>query len=224
MKLTPVQKAERRDFVLNRLKRGFSFLEVEKQFCEKFECCMDTARKWVNWACDHLAQEDTPKNRQRIYGVVVEMYHDQIVAYQNELIALQKEIDQVGAVLDRHTAILQEMEKVTGRRHRELVAELGVLPKVSLTARAALIEAKTRSRERMYKVMQDLARLRGLVGLSSDWRQAVNTLLDNNLLPASVADAILSVIENFENNIQEVDEQTEDLPPSEDSEFDPDAE
>jgi hypothetical protein len=209
MRLTTVQIHERRDFVLDRLKRGFSFLEVQKQFVKKFECHMDTARKWTNWACDQVAQEDNPKTRKRTYGVILEMYHDQIVAYQNELVELQKEITRIGNVLDRRTTIAERLEFASGSAHRELLAELAVLPAIDFTTKANLIEAKTRIRDRLYRVIQDLARLRGFHNISSDWKQALNTLLDSNLVPPAIAEGLISVIDQFEGGIRSVSDDGE---------------
>lgn len=202
MRLTPVQKQERADFVLNRLKRGFSFLETQRQFAKTFDCCMETARKWANWACDQVAEQEDQSTRKRHYNVVVEMFHDQIVSYQNELIAMQREIDSVSGILDRRNGLIAELDSAIGQRKKEIVAELGVLPQVSLTAKAGLIEAKTRIRERLYRVMNDLARLRGISGAQGDWRSALNTLMDNNLLPPAVANLILQAIDDFEGNVR----------------------
>lgn len=204
-KLTPVEKQERADFVLQRLKRGFSFPEVQKQFAKEFQVHAETARKWANWACDQIAQQDDQQTRRRVYNVVVEMYHDQIVSYQNELLAMQKEIDQVTKSTDRRIAILSELEVAAGSRHRDLIAELTALPEVGTTTKAGLIEAKTRIRERMYRIMTDLARLRGFGGSQSDWKQALNTLLDNGLIPPVIASGILSAIDEFEGNIKGIE-------------------
>jgi hypothetical protein len=58
--------------------------------------------------------------------------------------------------------------------------------------------------------MSDLARLRGFNGVTSDWRTAINTLLDNNLLPPSIADSILSIIDKFEGYIRALEVDTVD--------------
>jgi hypothetical protein len=64
----------------------------------------------------------------------------------------------------------------------------------------------------MYRVMTDLARPRGFGRFTSDWRTALNTLLDNNLLPPRIAEAILNVIEDLEDNIRLLDNTSLELP------------
>ncbi|MGA7933418.1 MAG: hypothetical protein WCA35_07715 [Kovacikia sp.] len=209
-KLTPTEKEQRADFVLNRLKRGFSFAEVQKQFKKEFGCETPAARRWVAWACDRITEQEDNSARRRNYNVIVEMYHDQIVSYQNELLAMQKEIERVSGFLDRRQTLLDELAVAKFNRKREIAAELQLIPDVTATTRAGLIEAKSRIRERMYRVMNDLARLRGFNGVTSDWRTALNTLLDNNLLPPQVADRILSVVEEMESGIHSID--SEELP------------
>jgi hypothetical protein len=215
-KLTPIEKQSRADFILNRLKRGFSFKEVQKQFCKAYGVHAETARLWANWACDQIAQEESPQTRKRNFNVIVEMFHDQIVSSQNDLIAMQKEIDSLGTIIDRRNALIvslaDPLQKLGQQERRDLIDELKSLPEVSLSLRPGLIESKSRLRERMYHIMNDLARLRGFTGIQSDWRQALNTLLDNNLIPPAIADGILSVIDDFEGNIRAIEVQvTEDI-------------
>ena len=196
--------------MLGRLKRGFSFTEAQKQFAQNYTMEPAAARNWVNWACDQIAEEETPASRRRTHNIFIEMLHDQIVQYQTEILAMQREVDAVAAILDRRNTIVGELEAASGQRHRELLLELTALPPFEAIAKANLIEAKTRIRERMYRVMSDLARIRG-VGVGSDWRAALNTLLDNNLIPPSIASGILSVIDDFENSIRSVEEAPDDL-------------
>jgi hypothetical protein len=209
-RLTPIQIEDRADFVLARLKRGFSFQETQKQFGKHYACSRVTAWKWVNWTCQQLASYEDKETRRRSYTVIVEMFHDQIVNYQNDIVMMQKEIDSVGGLLERRQIIINELKVSSGSRHRELLEELRSLPEMSMTMKAGLIEAKSRMRERMYKVMSDLARLRGFNGVTSDWRTAINTLLDNNLLPPSIADSILSIIDKFEGYIRALEVDTVD--------------
>ena len=204
-RLTPVEKEQRSEFVLQRLKRGFSFLEVQRQFKKEYEVHTQTARQWVNWACDQISEQEDNSTRKRVYSTVVEMYHDQIVSYQNELLGMQKEIDVLTKIVDLRNSLIEEISTAPWAQRKGLTKQLESLPEVHLTAKSGLIEAKSRIRERMYRVMTDLARLRGFTGLSSDWRGALNTLLDNNLLPPNVADGILTLIDVFEGNIRSMD-------------------
>lgn len=206
-KLTPDQKNERLDFLLNRLKRGFSFLEVQRQFAKEFKCHMETARRWANWACDQMAEQEDQATRRRTYNVIIEMMHDQIVSFQSEILALQNEIKTANQFATRRTEILSQLETMPpiapGRQ--SLVTELAAIPEITVTTISNMIEAKSRVRERMYRVIGDLARLRGFTGQTSDWRSALNTLLDNNLIPPQIADAILRAIDDFEGNIRAID-------------------
>ncbi len=186
---------------MQRLKRGFSFIETQRQFSKEFNCTIETARAWVNQACDQIAEQDNNATRRRAYVTVIEMYHDQIVSYQNELLGIQNEIKALTDSATVRNQILEEMKSANLLQRRELARQLESLPQVGPTTIAGLIEAKSRIRDRMYKVMQDIARLRGFTGIS-DWRQALNTLLDNGLLPPTVADGILSLIDDFEGSVR----------------------
>ena len=204
-KLTPVQKQQRVDFVLQRLKRGLSFAETQKQFVREFQVQTETARYWTNWACEQIANTEDQQERKRLHATIVEMYHDQIVAFQTEILAMQREIDTVGALLDRRAALLAELALAAGGRRRELVDELGAIGSVSPVMKANLIEAKTRIRERMQRVIWELARLRGFTSGQSDWKALLNAMLDNNLIPPAIASGILETLDRFESRIQAID-------------------
>lgn len=181
--ISEAENLVRQDFCLDRLKKGFSALQVKKQFEQRFNCSERTARRWLNKTCDDLSwATDGAETRKRAYRVLIEMHHDQIVQFQGEILSIQQQIDQICAHYQADEAL--------GRSKNQQHATLMV----------SLIEAKSRTRQRMQSAIMDLARLRGFL-TQSNWRQAVNVLLDSNFLPTEVAENILKHLEHFEGGL-----------------------
>lgn len=195
-----MEQSERKDFIMDRLRNGFSFIQTQKQFMEKFNCSLSSARSWVKEAVESATDED-PKKRRRVHTVIVEMYHTQITSYQTELLAMQREIDLLRTSIKRRNEIYLALPRADDETSELLKAELATIPEPGPLAIAQLIESKTRIRERMIRVIADLARLQG-VGSTSDWKHALNVLLDNNLIPPALADQILQAIDAFDSTVR----------------------
>lgn len=201
VKLSLQENLERKDFILSRLRSGFPRLDVQRQFSKKFDYSTETARNWLNKTCDELIDTDI-NNRRRTFAIIIEMHHGQITAYQNELLAMQREIDKITDAEDQRKLLLNQLEVAEPKQIASIERRLAILPEPKLTDKAYLIEAKTRVRERLFRVISELARLQGTADQLGDWRNALSILLDNNLVPGSMADKILHAIEHFEFDMQ----------------------
>lgn len=203
IKLTPQEEAARKDFVLGRLRNGFSFIETQRQFMAEYGYSSSAiARKWINRTMDEIAAIDNdPKKRRRIHSIIIEMYHAQITSYQTELLAIKRQIDLATSANKQRKELMLLFPKTPQNELEEMQAALATLPETPPTAMVGMLEAKTRTRERMFRVISDLARLQG-VGSAGDWKNALNTLLDNNLIPPQLAEQIINVIDDFDSNIR----------------------
>jgi hypothetical protein len=197
VKLTAQEIQDRKNYILTRLRSGFPRLDVQRQFAEHFKCTTETARCWLNKTCDELVDTDI-NQRKRNHAVIVEMYHAQITAYQNEIMAMQREIDKISEFETIRKLTFAQIETAAGAELIELKQRIKSIPEPRLTDKAYLIDTKSRIRERMFKVISELTRLQGHKDSSTEWRDALGILLDNNLLPGTVADRILQVIDNYE--------------------------
>jgi hypothetical protein len=207
VKLTAQEIQDRKNYVLTRLRSGFPRLDVQRQFAEHFEVSTETARSWINKTCDELIDKDI-NQRKRNHAVIIEMYHAQITAYQNEIMAMQREIDKISEIETIRKLTFAQIESAAGAELHELKQRIKLIPEPRLTDKAYLIETKTRIRERMFRVISELSRLQGSRDTATEWRDALSILLDNNLVPGTIADRILQVIDNYEtelnNKIHEV--------------------
>ena len=204
---TPEEDAERKNFFLQRLRNGFSRLEAQKQFAQEFNCTIDTARTWYNNTTAELVSPDL-QDRRRTHAVIVEMYHTQITSMQADLIAVQNEIlliDKINKKRDELVdEIIDEAYENRGDCKKAKLAEkqLSLLPEVRIDTKLNGLELKSRARERMFRVISELARLQGVQETDNNWVGALHTLLDNGLLPPSNAQHILSVIDNLSQQVQ----------------------
>ena len=201
--LSPVDRGERIDYILGRLKSGFSFLEVQKGFCERFGYKAESGRKWINQVCKTMTFGNDPRQRQRMFHQIIELYHSQITAYQNELLAVQRQIDQAMAVNKQRKELLLMFPKAPQNELEEMRAALATLPETSPVAMVSMLEAKSRVRERLCRIVSDLARLQ-CIGSDGDWKNALNILLDNNLIPPQLAERILGLLDEFDCKLHSV--------------------
>ncbi len=200
IKLTALETQDRKNYILTRLRSGFPRLDVQRQFAEQFKCTTETARSWLNKTCDELIDTDI-NQRKRNHAVIIEMYHAQITAYQNEIMAMQREIDKISELETIRKLTFAQIESASGAELLELIQRIKSIPEPRVTDKAYLIETKSRIRERMFKVISELSRLQGNKDTASEWRDALGILLDNNLVPGTVADRILQVIDNYETEL-----------------------
>jgi hypothetical protein len=200
VKLSNQEIQDRKNYVLTRLRSGFTRLDVQRQFAENYKCTTETARGWINKTCDELVDTDI-NQRKRNHAVILEMYHAQITAYQNEIMAMQREIDKISELETIRKLTFAQIENASGAELRELEQRIKSIPEPRLTDKAFLIETKSRIRERMFRVISELNRLQGHKDPATEWREALGLLLDNNLLPGTVADRILQVIDSHESEL-----------------------
>jgi len=107
---TPQEEGERKEFVLDRIRAGFSRTEIQKRFTEKYECTTETARNWYNKTCDDLAQQ-SPQDRKRNKAAVVEIYHAQIAASQSDIATIQTEINKLDQITKRRDQLQTELRQ-----------------------------------------------------------------------------------------------------------------
>lgn len=201
VKLTLVQQTERKTFILSRLRSGISRLDVQKQFADKYECTIETARIWLNKTCDELTDNDI-HSRKRTYAVIIEMHYAQINAYQSDIVAIQKEIDSISNIEKERALIIEQIGFARGEQLSALLEQLKALPEPPLGCKSALIESKSRIRDRMFRVIGELTKLHRLgESEQTQWRDALALLLDNNLIPGVIAEKILKVIDDFDQQI-----------------------
>lgn len=193
------------DFCLEKLRLGHSFREVEKLAARQYKVTDRAARGYVDAACERIQVAQTPTHRQKVYKTIVEIFHAQIVHYQNDLAAIQQNIDDMDNLSKRREELLDligSSNEDQNEDQRELYKlELGSLPRSSPYARGTLVEGKSRIRQRLIQAVHDLAKLQGIPS-HTDWRAALNTLLDNGLLPSLVAERILAAMDQFEMQVR----------------------
>ncbi|MHC5756101.1 MAG: hypothetical protein ACYTXF_36890 [Nostoc sp.] len=200
VKLSNQEIQDRKNYILTRLRSGFPRLDVQRQFAEHFKCTTETARGWLNKTCDELVDTDISQ-RKRDRAVILEMYHAQITAYQNEIMAMQREIDKISEFETIRKLTFAQMENAAGAELLELKQRIKSIPEPRLTDKAFLIDTKSRIRERMFRVISELNRMQGSKDAATEWRDALVTLLDRNLLPGSTADRILQIIDSHETEL-----------------------
>lgn len=202
---TPQEEAERKNFILQRLRSGFSRLETQRQFVQEFTCSIDTARNWYAKACAELVSPDL-EERKRTHAIIVEMLHAQITAAQADLVAVQQEIAHTEKVAQRRAELTEQIidKIIDGSDATEaLEKQLFFIPDVKIDAKLNGLEIKSRMRERMFRIISELARIQGVYNMDSNWAQALHVLLDNGLLPPANAEQILATLDLFTQQIQQ---------------------
>jgi len=189
--LTVVEKREREDFVIKRLKAGMSRREVALQFMDRFKVNEVWTFICIQKALDSLIIEDNSEERKRNRAAILEMYHDQLINSQSDLMALQQELDKIDRIISTR-ASLQEAS-LEGDRMASFKLEL--LPEIPPTAKANLLAIKSKMRGEMFKIMIEIGKIQGCYTPETPWVQAVNTLLDQDLISSEVAQGILEQIE-----------------------------
>lgn len=216
---TPEEEQERQNFILTRIRAGFSRIDIQRQYASEYNCHIRTARAWYNQTCDYLTecQDASLQEKRRIRSSVVEMYHAQIASAQSDLANLQQELSRISGILDRrqelHQYLLDVHEQLvqpSRTKLRRIEFELEVLPEVPVNTKSNLLEIKSRMRERLFRMLTELAKIQGVYQPEMPWMEAVNVLLDHDLLPAPVASQILSFAESF--TLQEA---STEIPPTE---------
>jgi hypothetical protein len=189
-------RQDRIEFILQRLRMGFSTLETQKQFAQKYNYSSKTSKKWVDQSFATLSRTNDRK-RKHLHALVVEMMHSQLTGYQNDLVTMQTQIQgQIKQSTDR-TALMEQLPYAQSEQLKLLHAKLQLL-EVSPEKICDLLEKKSRVRERLSRLIGEMCRIQGLYSGANDWRSALNVLLDNRMLPPSVANHLLGAIENFE--------------------------
>jgi hypothetical protein len=134
--------------------------------------------------------------------MIVEMYHSQLTSAQSDLASLSQEISRVTAIIERrreNTQFLSDFEQglitVRNEEINRIRFELEMLPEVPLSLKGNLLELKSRMRERLFKMITELAKVQGCYGSDTSWLNAVNTLLDLELIDGEMASKILAQVD-----------------------------
>lgn len=200
---TPQEDADRKNFFLQRLRNGFSRLESQKQFAHEFNCSVETARLWYNKTATELIPPDL-HDRRRTHAVIVEMYHTQITSMQADLMAIQNEIVIIDSVKKKRDELIDEIvnhgDSGKGQKAGRLLELLG---EFKINTKLNGLEAKSKARERMFKAINELAKLQGVYETDNNWTQALHVLLDNGLLPPASAEHILTLIDGLTQQVQQ---------------------
>ena len=203
--LSEEARHDRIEFILQRLRMGFSTLETQKQFAKKFNYSAKTAKKWVDEAFKALSIGNERK-RKHLHALVVEMMHSQLTGYQNDLVTMQTQIQSQIEQGTERQALMNQIAHVDADQLRLIYAKLKLID-VTPEKICDLIEKKSRVRERLARLMGDMCRVQGLYSGANDWRTALNVLLDNQMMPSSMANHLLGAIENFETQMNRTAEE-----------------
>jgi hypothetical protein len=194
--LSEGDRHDRIDFVLQRLRMGFSTLETQKQFAKKYNYSSKTAKKWVDHTFQTLSGTNE-RRRKHLHALVVEMMHSQLTGYQNDLVTMQTQIQSQIEMGVEKQALTNQIPSANEQQLRLIYGKIKML-EVTPDKICDLIEKKSRVRERLSRLISELCRIQGLYAGANDWRTALNVLLDNRMLPSSVASHLLGAIESFE--------------------------
>jgi hypothetical protein len=205
-RMNPAQQEERTSFVLSRLKRGFSIKETQKLFRDNYRCSDDTARRWVDHAIRQENQKDSVDLRSQHRTVAMAILHDLILSHQSDIAMIATDLKRIKDAEDRRTEIYKLLPTAKRRTKANLQKELKELPIPPLSVKLQLLSAKDRIRSAMQRPINDLLRLQGVNAPQSNWRNALFTLLDNNLVSPNVAESILTMIDDFEQSVRSVEE------------------
>lgn len=197
---TPQEETERKNFFLQRLRNGCSRLESQKQFSIEFDCSIETARLWYNKTTTELVPPDV-NDRRRTHAVIVEMYHTQILAMQNDLVAIQNEITVIDNAKKKRDELIHEIT-IYGDSSGSKKEQLSLLGEIKINTKLMGLEMKSKARERIFKAINELARLQGVYETDNNWTQALHVLLDNGLLPPASAEHILTMIDGLTQQVQ----------------------
>jgi hypothetical protein len=205
-RINPLHQEQRVDFVLNRLKRGFSILETQRLFAKEYHCAPNTARRWVNIALNQATLGQSPQDRQDAYTIALAMAHDHARSYNSDLDTINARIKRLKQADDRRTEIMMLLPTVSHSTAEALQNELERLPIDSISVMLKLISAKNSILSGQRRAMKHLAQLQGVIGPGSNWCNALFTLLDSGLISPNVAESILTKINDFEQKTRTVGE------------------
>jgi hypothetical protein len=210
------QQEERINFVMSRLKRGFSLVETRRLFESHFKCSEGTARKWINDALATEAQRDSVDLRNQYRTITIAAFHDRILAHQNTLASINTKLKRIATAESREAEIQSLLPSVQGETKATLQQELKELVIPSIDAQLKLFSAKSHTLSLIRGEFGDLSRIQGVNATQSNWRNALFTLLDNNLVTPGVAESILTMIDDFEQGVRSAEEVSAALPDPED--------
>jgi hypothetical protein len=130
------------------------------------------------------------------------MYHTQITSAYSDLVAVTTEINKVTSLADkklRNIEFLSDVEKgiinASPNQISQINFEMEMLPEVTVNMKSNLLELKSRMRERLFKMMQELARLHGVYSSDITWTKAVEILLDQEMVSPELAKNILEQVD-----------------------------
>lgn len=186
------------------MRKGLDFREIYRRFAKEFEYQQPYARRRVNKIADDLAAAEDPSSRKRAYAAILQIYHDQIVGSQADMVKIQEAIkEQERQLSERLDLEAESLEPVTKERTKAIEIRLRHLKSASPEAVIRAYDTKSRVRERLQRCINDLVKVRGF-GIQTSWRAAVNTLLDDGIMPPASAARVLAVIETMEAELQQL--------------------
>jgi hypothetical protein len=200
------QQEERISFVMSRLARGFSIVATRRLFESHFKCSDETARKWINTALTTESQNDSVDLRQQHRTISIAAFHDRILSHQNTLASINSKLKRIATAEARESEIQSLLPDAQAETKAALQRELKQLVIPSIGTQLQLFSAKTHTLSVIRGEFADLSRIQGVNATQSNWRNALFTLLDNNLVTPSVAESILTMIDDFEQGIRSVEE------------------
>lgn len=204
LKLTPVEKEARFLFIIKRIKAGLSRNEIRRQFSETYDLTIRATNYWIRDALNYLTLDETPETKRQTKASILEMYHEQFVAAQSDLMALQSEIDK----LDRLVKTRETLTELAQGGDRMAEMKLEFLPEIPFSTKAQLLTMKSKMRSEMFKIMTEIGKVQGCYSPEMPWVNAINTLLDRELITGEMANQILTQVDKINNpplkQIQEI--------------------
>jgi hypothetical protein len=211
-RLTQLQAEERIQFVVSRIRSGLSRIEIMRQIAAEYKTGDTQTKHWYIKGADSLIVVD-PKERPRVRAGLIELLHAQLIGYQQDLSAIAVDIKKVDDWLDQREIIHEQLlgSNLDVSREQRLQLELSFIPKVNYKSKTSLIIHKVSIRDRIVKICTEIGRLHGLYVEEMPWLRAVQVLVENNLLPASAAENLLGLLQDFTSKVESIPQVVEDL-------------
>lgn len=201
-KLTPQEIADRENFVLSRVRAGFSRKQIALQISEQFGVASTAADDIYNGVIDGLA-ERSPNDLRRNRAIILEMLHSQVSSYQADLVAVQTQIKISLDIQEQRVLIAEKLSipSLSKERKAALRAELKSIHSIRPNVITGMVETKARVRGQLVKAVTEIARVHGLYN-EMPLLQAISVLATSELLPPAVANQMLEAIEGISDSIE----------------------
>ena len=201
MKIFKNEVDERIDYILKMVKLGISRVECQTRFQQKYNCGMTQTRVWYSRAIDSLIvvdKDELPRTR----AVILEILHAQLVGYHQDSGKITDRLAEMDADRDRRSMIQEQLLIVTDdKQTKALIRELKSVPTHSIKTYLEAVDRRGKTRERIIKCCTEIGRLHGCYVEEMPLSKAISVLAQAEVLPASIASNLLSLIGNFEKQI-----------------------